>query len=56
MFEFHTDKKRYFQMQVENARNYVLPFIEEFAGRELTLNNGQSDTTIGQSDTLSRTK
>ncbi len=30
MFEFHADKGRYFEMQVENARNYVLPFIEEY--------------------------
>ncbi|MEI2747228.1 MAG: class I SAM-dependent methyltransferase [Ferruginibacter sp.] len=30
MFEFHTDKKRYFEMQVENARNYVIPFIEQY--------------------------
>lgn len=30
MFEFHTDKKRYFEMQAENARNFVLPFIEEY--------------------------
>ncbi|MFP5042639.1 class I SAM-dependent methyltransferase [Parasediminibacterium sp. JCM 36343] len=29
MFEFHTDRKRYFDMQVENCKKYVLPFIEE---------------------------
>jgi SAM-dependent methyltransferase len=29
MFEFHTDKKRYFEMQLENARHYVVPFIEK---------------------------
>lgn len=29
MFEFHTDKRRYFQMQQENAEEYVIPFIEE---------------------------
>ncbi|MDR0793125.1 MAG: class I SAM-dependent methyltransferase, partial [Chitinophagaceae bacterium] len=29
MFEFHTDKKRYFDIQEENARKYVIPFIEE---------------------------
>lgn len=28
MFEFHTDKDRYFAMQAENARDHVLPFIE----------------------------
>lgn len=30
MFEFHTDKKRYFDMQVENTRKYVIPFIEQY--------------------------
>jgi SAM-dependent methyltransferase len=29
MFEFHTNKKKYFDMQAENSRNYVLPFIEQ---------------------------
>lgn len=29
MFEFHTDKKRYFEMQQENAEEYVIPFIEK---------------------------
>lgn len=29
MFEFHTDRRRYFKMQVENAEKYVIPFIEE---------------------------
>ncbi|MDX1954972.1 MAG: class I SAM-dependent methyltransferase [Chitinophagaceae bacterium] len=28
MFEFHSDKKRYFDMQAENAASYVIPFIE----------------------------
>jgi SAM-dependent methyltransferase len=28
MFEFHTDKKRYFEIQAENAEEYVIPFIE----------------------------
>ena len=28
MFEFHTDKKRYFEIQLENAEEYVIPFIE----------------------------
>ena len=28
MFEFHIDKKRYFEMQQENAEEYVIPFIE----------------------------
>jgi SAM-dependent methyltransferase len=30
MFEFHTDKDRYFAMQAQNARDYVLPFIEAY--------------------------
>jgi SAM-dependent methyltransferase len=29
MFEFHTDRKRYFEIQVRNAEKYVIPFIEE---------------------------
>jgi 2-polyprenyl-3-methyl-5-hydroxy-6-metoxy-1,4-benzoquinol methylase len=29
MFEFHADRKRYFDIQVSNATAYVLPFIEE---------------------------
>lgn len=29
MFEFHADKKRYFEIQVANAEKYVIPFIEE---------------------------
>jgi len=29
MFDFHTDKKRYFEIQIENAEEYVIPFIEE---------------------------
>jgi SAM-dependent methyltransferase len=29
VFEFHTDRKRYFDMQVLNAGKYVIPFIEE---------------------------
>ena len=35
MFEFHADRKRYFDIQVANAAGHVLPFIEEqFALRE----------------------
>ena len=30
MFEFHTDKQRYFQMQADNARQYVVPFVEKY--------------------------
>jgi SAM-dependent methyltransferase len=29
MFEFHKDRKRYFDMQILNAEKYVLPFIEQ---------------------------
>jgi SAM-dependent methyltransferase len=29
MFEFHADRKRYFDIQVLNAGEYVIPFIEE---------------------------
>lgn len=29
MFEFHADRKRYFDIQVLNAEQYVIPFIEE---------------------------
>src|SRR3982751_1772807 len=30
MFEFHGDRKRYFDIQVENTRKYVIPFIEKY--------------------------
>src|SRR5689334_7626278 len=30
MFEFHGDRKRYFEIQVENTRKYVIPFIEQY--------------------------
>lgn len=30
MFEFHTDKQRYFNMQADNARQYVVPFVEQY--------------------------
>ncbi len=29
MFEFHADRKRYFEIQLLNAEEYVVPFIEE---------------------------
>ncbi len=29
MFEFHKDRRRYFEMQILNTNKYVLPFIEE---------------------------
>lgn len=28
-FDFHSEKPRYFQMQFDNAANYVVPFIDE---------------------------
>lgn len=28
MFEFHADRKRYFDIQVSNSEKYILPFIE----------------------------
>jgi len=30
MFEFHNDKPRYFNMQADNARQYVVPFVEQY--------------------------
>jgi SAM-dependent methyltransferase len=30
MFEFHGDRKRYFDIQVENTSKYVIPFIERY--------------------------
>jgi SAM-dependent methyltransferase len=29
MFEFHTDRKKYFDIQIWNAEKYVIPFIEK---------------------------
>src|SRR6478736_3274190 len=29
MYEFHTDYKKYFDIQLANAREWVLPFIKE---------------------------
>jgi SAM-dependent methyltransferase len=29
MFEFHTDKKKYFDFNIANVEKYILPFIEE---------------------------
>lgn len=43
MFEFHTDKKRYFEMQQENAEEYVIPFIEE----KIKLSKGARVLEIG---------
>ncbi len=30
MFDFHKDRKRYFDIQVENAEKHVIPFIEKY--------------------------
>lgn len=30
MYEFHKDKRRYFEMQYKTAKNYLLPFVERF--------------------------
>lgn len=30
MYDFHTDKPRYFNMQADNARQYVVPFVEKY--------------------------
>lgn len=29
-FDFHSDKNRYFEMQLENAEQYVIPFIQKY--------------------------
>jgi 2-polyprenyl-3-methyl-5-hydroxy-6-metoxy-1,4-benzoquinol methylase len=43
MFDFHTDKKRYFEIQLENAEEYVIPFIEE----KFTIQRGARVLEIG---------
>lgn len=43
MFEFHSDRRRYFEMQIENAEKYVLPFIE----KEFQIQNGMRALEIG---------
>lgn len=43
MFEFHGDRKRYFDIQVENTRKYVIPFIE----RQMDLSKGKRILEIG---------
>jgi 2-polyprenyl-3-methyl-5-hydroxy-6-metoxy-1,4-benzoquinol methylase len=43
MFEFHADRKRYFEIQYLNAREYVLPFIE----RSVTVVAGMRVLEIG---------
>ena len=43
MFEFHADRKRYFEIQYLNAKEYVLPFIE----RSITVHPGMRVLEIG---------
>ncbi len=43
MFEFHKDRKRYFDIQVLNAHKYVLPFIEQ----QFAIQNGCRVLEIG---------
>ena len=43
MFDFHTDKKRYFEIQQENAEEYVIPFI----GSKFNLQQGSRVLEIG---------
>lgn len=43
MFEFHADRKRYFDIQVLNAEKYVIPFIEE----RFPITNGMRVLEIG---------
>ncbi len=43
MFEFHADRKRYFDIQVLNAEKYVIPFIEE----KFPINPGMRILEIG---------
>ncbi len=43
MFEFHADRKRYFDIQVLNAEKYVIPFIEE----KYPVNQGMRILEIG---------
>jgi cyclopropane fatty-acyl-phospholipid synthase-like methyltransferase len=43
MFEFHIDRKRYFDIQVLNAEQYVIPFIE----KTFTIQKGMRVLEIG---------
>ncbi len=38
MFEFHKDKSRYFQMQYEVTKEYVIPFLEDHIDLDQPLN------------------
>ena len=53
MFEFHTDRKRYFDMQVANTLKYVIPFIETHTKiaegtRVLEIGCGEAGVQIGR--------
>ena len=43
MFEFHADKRKYFEINIANTRQYILPFIEE----KFTINSGMRVLEIG---------
>src|SRR5438552_6100916 len=43
MFEFHTDPQRYFEIQLENTEEYVIPFIE----KKIAWEDGCRDLEIG---------
>ena len=43
MFEFHADRKRYFDIQVLNSQKYILPFIES----NFTISEGMRVLEIG---------
>jgi SAM-dependent methyltransferase len=43
LFEFHQDKKKYFEINIANVEKYVLPFIEE----KFTINAGMRVLEIG---------
>lgn len=43
MFDFHSDKKRYFEMQAQNARSYIVPFVEKY----IPIKNGMRVLEIG---------
>lgn len=43
MFEFHLDRKRYFDIQIFNAEKYVIPFVEE----KVSLTTGAQVLEIG---------
>lgn len=43
MFEFHQDRRRYFEMQIENTVEYLIPFVEE----KFSIKNGMRVLEIG---------